>query len=320
MYNIAVIGAGAWGTALANIYSQNGFKTLIWALEEDVVKSINSNRTNRYLPGIQLDQGVTATSNINECLDIEIVFLTIPSKYLPDIISQMKRGAVDSSQTLVICSKGIEAKSLKLPSEIVTELLPYNSILALAGPNLASEVAKGINSAASLAGSPADGLSLANKLSLPSFRLQYINDLIGSQVFSAVKNVVAIAAGMLQGSSYGENTVAEIVCRGIQEASKLAVAKGGYSTTAVEMCGMGDMVLTCYSSKSRNTSLGIEIASGNSLEQIISSKQTVSEGVETAAAIYRLAQSLQVDMPVCRAVYEVLHCGTSLQKALVTLL
>ena len=303
MTSIGVIGGGAWGTALAQVYARDGQPVQIWAREADVVDSINTQHENSlYLPGAALSETLTATDTIADILQNDILLLVTPAQYMRQMLQQIS-GDMRQGQSLVICSKGIELESGKLLSDVAKEVAPSATIAVLTGPTFAREIAEGKPAAATIAAANmADADQLQSALSTPLFRPYATDDLIGAQLGGAVKNVIAIACGVAHGRGMGESARAAIVTRGTAEIARLGAALGARTETLLGMCGMGDLVLTCSSMQSRNFSFGAALGEGKTMEEILGTRNAVTEGVHTAQSTLALAQSLGVDMPITEAV------------------
>ncbi|MCE3232083.1 MAG: glycerol-3-phosphate acyltransferase [Rickettsiaceae bacterium] len=316
MKKIGIIGAGAWGTALAVSSSNAGNEVLLWSHGEKVVQSINNYHENkRYLSGIKLPASIKATDNLAEVVESDMLLMVIPAQKLREVCLNIKTVFLKNSVPLVICCKGIEQGTRKLMSEVIAEILPDNPVAVLSGPNFAAEIAKGLPACATLACTDEKlGTELVNILASQSFRLYYSQDVVGAQIGGAVKNVIAIACGIAIGRGLGENAGAALVTRGMAEISRLCAAKGGKHSTLMGLSGIGDIMLTCGSSTSRNMSLGIALGGGQPLSN------QLTEGVATAASVAELAASLKIDMPICMAINDILHKGIDIDITIKSLL
>ena len=305
---IAIVGAGAWGTALAMAARRAGCDVLIWAFEPEVADGIAQDNENRpYLPGVKLDPAIRATNDLGDAAAADIVLLAAPAQHLRRTVGPLA-GQLAPSTPLVICSKGIEQKTLSLMSEAVSSLFAANPIMILSGPTFASDVAAGLPTAVTLAADDIDAAQrVADGLSSERFRPYSGNDVIGAQIGGAIKNVLAIACGIADGRGFGDNARAALITRGLAELTRLCVAKGGRAETIMGLSGMGDLVLTCTSPQSRNYSLGRAIGEGRTLADILDERNSVAEGVFTASAAVALAEQLAVDMPIATAVDAVLN-------------
>jgi glycerol-3-phosphate dehydrogenase (NAD(P)+) len=307
-YSIGTIGGGAWGTALAQLQAAEGRSSVLWAREDEVVRSVNNAHENKpYLPGVALHENLTATSDLAEVAQQDILLLVTPAQYMRDSLEALKPH-VRPDQPLVICSKGIEIATGKLLSAIVYEILgPKQPLAVMTGPTFASEIARGMPSAVTIAAKD-ESLAelLQHAIGAKAFRPYTASDMVGAQLGGAVKNVVAIAAGIATGRGMGESARAALITRGLAETARLCVAMGGKRETLLGMCGVGDLVLTCSSMQSRNCSLGVMLGQGKTLAEVLESRSSVTEGVHTAQAVLKLAKANAVEMPVCQAVSKLL--------------
>lgn len=317
---IGVVGAGAWGTALAVAARRAGRGVTLWARRPELAAAIAAQRENaRYLPGVALDPAIRVTARLADLKDCEAILLVVPAQYLrasaPVLEPALPR------VPLVLCAKGIELTTGKLLDQVAEEALPGRPVAVLSGPTFAAEVAAGLPSAVTLAAGRADlGRALAEALASEAFRPYWSDDVTGVLIGGAVKNVIAIAAGMVAGRGYGENARAALITRGLAEIGRLAEALGGRRETLMGLSGLGDLVLTCGSTQSRNYALGHRIGEGQSLSQATEASRGVAEGVATAGAVLALARRLQVELPIATAVDAVLHDGASLDHAVGALL
>lgn len=313
---IGVIGSGAWGTALALVSSRSDNQVIIYSRSIDICNQINDIHTNsRYLPEIILPKSIKANNNLLGILDSDVLLLSIPAQNIRLLCAELAELKLSPNVILAICSKGIEQGSLKLMSEVVTEILPNNKVAILSGPNFAYPVAQDLPAITSIASNNGlTSLMLAENLSSINFRIYPNEDVIGTQIFGAVKNVLAIATGVAIGRELGENAKAAIVSRGINEINSLSLAMGGRSSTLLAPAGIGDVHLTCSSSTSRNTSYGIALSTGSAAQECL------VEGFFTSKSINSLAEKFSVQMPICQAVYQVTHGYISLDDAIKELL
>ncbi|PLX35591.1 MAG: glycerol-3-phosphate acyltransferase [Hyphomicrobiales bacterium] len=318
---LGIIGAGAWGTALANTAARNGGEVLLWSYEPEVAADINAVHENRkYLPGIALAPNIRAVTDLAETAACEIVLLVTPAQASRGIAERLS-GHLTPGTPVVICSKGIEISTGYLLSQVLAEALPEAEPMVLSGPSFAGEVANGLPTAVTLAAADRHLCEpVAERLSGPAFRLYSSDDVIGAEVGGAVKNVLAIACGIVEGRRLGHNASAALTARGFAEMTRLAVKLGARRETLSGLSGLGDLILTCGSRQSRNMSLGAAIGEGQSLEQIMAARQTVSEGVHTAQVIMKLAEAHEVEMPISAAVSAILHEGRSLDEVITGLL
>ncbi len=320
MKKIGVIGGGAWGTALAALSAEQG-ETLIWARNADVVRNINAAHANPlYLPDVKLPENLKATGDLAALQDCDALVLAVPAQTLRQFADAIRTN-LPVPAPIVIAAKGIEISTGLLPSDVLADVLPGRPLAILSGPNFASEVARGLPSASTLAcADEALGAALVQRLGRPTFRPYLSDDVTGAQIGGAVKNVLAIACGIVIGRKLGDNARAALITRGLAEMSRLGLALGAKRETLMGLSGLGDLVLTCSGTQSRNLSLGIALGEGNTLEQIMGARRTVAEGVHTARAIEALAGKHSVDMPICAAVDAVLHKSTAIDETLAALL
>ena len=320
--NVTVIGAGAWGTALAISAITAGNKTTLWARRDDHVSKMKSSAENAdYLPGFKLPNALTITSNLQTAIkNADIILLVVPSTFLRQICTSISTFINDNTPILV-CAKGVEDKTHKLMSTIVSDEIKNCPIGVLSGPNFAHEIARGLPAATTLAiGNETLGRELSHTLGHSTFRPYWSQDVIGAEIGGAVKNVIAIACGIVQGRKLGDNAKATLITRGLAEMTRLCVRVGGHRDTMMGLSGMGDLMLTCGSVKSRNTSLGYALGQGESLESILEKRNSVTEGVKNAQTIMDLANHLNIEMPIVSAVNDTLHNGVSIDDAITNLL
>ncbi|MCH7805850.1 MAG: NAD(P)-dependent glycerol-3-phosphate dehydrogenase [Proteobacteria bacterium] len=321
MKKAGIVGAGAWGTALAAVSRRAGLEALIWAFEKEVARDINTHHENRiFLPGIPLDKNIRATSKLNDLHTCDFLLLVVPAQFTRNIVESLAKGLPEKTP-LVICSKGIEIKSGKLLSEVIDEIVPTNPILVLSGPSFAADAARGKPAAVTIAGeSKSCAKDITMALGQETFRPYWSDDIVGAQVGGAVKNVLAIACGIAHGKGLGDSARAALITRGLAEMIALAKAKGGRATTLMGLCGLGDTVLTCTSTLSRNFSLGKALGEGKTMEEILKSRKSVTEGVYTAKIVVKLAAEMGVDMPISNAVNDILHKGDDVDEVIHDLL
>jgi glycerol-3-phosphate dehydrogenase (NAD(P)+) len=320
MATLAVVGSGAWGTALACHAARLGHGVTMWALEQEVAEEINTQHTNSpYLPDLPIPEGVKASSDAAQVVrSAEVVILVPPSKHLR-AVSGLLAGAVPSHASVVVASKGIEEGTLKLMSEVLGETLPdldAERLAFLSGPSFAKEVARGLPTDAVLASREMVAARVVQPiLHSPMFRVYTSSDPIGVQVGGAVKNVAAVAAGSCDGLGFGTNARAALITRALAEITRLGVALGAEPLTFLGLAGVGDLVLTCTGDLSRNRTLGKQIAEGADPKEYLASRRSVAEGFFTSAAAYDLSRKLEVDMPITDHVFHVLHRGRPLLEA-----
>jgi glycerol-3-phosphate dehydrogenase (NAD(P)+) len=298
MTHFGVIGAGAWGTALASTLAGNGQVTL-WAREADVVAAINTARENPlFLPGIPLPAAITATTSLADMAACDVILVVVPAQHLRSVLSQ---AAIPAATPLVLCAKGIEAGSHDLMVEVAQSLVP-NPIAVLSGPSFAAEVARGLPCAITLACADATlGEQLVAAMARPTFRLYLSDDVIGAEIGGAVKNVLAIACGVVEGAGLGLNARAALIARGFAEMTRFGLARGARAETLAGLSGLGDLVLTCSSENSRNFKLGVGLGQGRPIAELLAGP-AVAEGAATAPVLVKAAAAAAVDMPICAAV------------------
>jgi len=294
-----VIGAGAWGTALAQLLAADGQAVTLWALETDVVDAINGGQENPlYLPGIKLAPSIRATGAMTDLGDCDMVLVVSPAQHLRNVVRQAPAGV-----PLVLCSKGIEAGSGLLMGEVARAVQPTSPIAVLSGPTFAHEVAKGLPTAITLACDDAVlGAQLAARIARPAFRPYLSDDVTGAEIGGAIKNVLAIACGVADGAGLGLNARAALISRGFAEMTRFGLARGARAETLAGLSGLGDLVLTCSSTNSRNFSLGKGLGEGRSAAELLSNRRTVAEGAFTAPVLRDAARAAGVEMPVVEAV------------------
>ena len=314
---IGIVGGGAWGTALALTAHRAGRAVTLWAREAEVVSAINRDHVNAlFLPDAPLDPAIRATAELGEAAAADALLLVAPAQHLRAVASGLARH-VAAKTPVVICTKGIEEKSGALMSEIAAASLPGAVIAVLSGPTFAGEVARGLPTAVTLATEDAAlGQRLIAALGTRSFRPYLSDDTLGAEIGGAVKNVLAIACGIVMGRKLGDNARAALITRGLAEMVRLALAKGGRAETLMGLSGLGDLVLTCTGPQSRNQSLGVALGEGRRLEDILGARRSFAEGVASAAAVAGLAHRLGVDMPIVAAVEAILHRGAAIDRTI----
>ena len=307
MTRVSVIGAGAWGTALAVLAARAGCAAALWARRPTHAVELKSARENAaYLPGIAIDPAIRIESDLGSVLDTDAVIYAQPAQHFRDFCRTVA-AHWRADTPLVIAAKGIELRTGALLNEIAAEMLPAAPVAILSGPSFAAEAARGLPTAVAIAGMNSDLVDrLMAALAHGAFRPYGADDPVGVEVAGAVKNVLAIACGVVVGRGLGENARAALITRGLAEVTRLALAKGGRTETLMGLAGIGDLILTCTSLKSRNTSLGFELGQGKPLAEILSSRRSIAEGVSTAAAVAALAERIGVEMPIASAVHRIL--------------
>ena len=316
-----VIGGGAWGTALAQVCAKGGLDVRLWAREAEAVEQINADHENRlFLPGVALDPGLKASGDMATLAGCDMILAVAPAQHLRAALAAFAPHA-RPGVPLVLCAKGIEQGSLKLMTEVLAETVPEAAPAVLSGPSFAGEVARGLPTAVTLAcPDEALGRALLEAIAGPTFRPYLSDDMIGAESAGAVKNVLAIACGMVEGKGLGRSAHAALITRGFAELTRLAVALGGRAETVAGLCGLGDLVLTCSSPQSRNNSVGLALGAGQSLEQALAGKLSVAEGVDSAPAVRALAERLGVETPICTAVAAILAGELAIDAAIEGLL
>jgi glycerol-3-phosphate dehydrogenase (NAD(P)+) len=315
---LGVIGGGAWGTALAQVASAGNRDTLLWALEPEVVEAINARHENSaFLSGIPLNEAIRATVDLAELDSCDAWILVTPAQHMRSVLEK----APARGRPLVLCSKGIEEKSGKLLHEVALEVCPSSPVAALSGPTFAHEVAAGLPTAVTLACEDrALGEKLRARINLVHFRTYCTDDVAGAEVGGAVKNVLAIACGVVDGKRFGQNARAALIARGFAEMTRFGIAMGGRRETLAGLSGLGDLVLTCSSTSSRNYSLGKAIGEGRNVRDLMKDRRTVAEGAHTAPVLGRIAAERDIDMPIVAAVVELLEAKVGLDELLETML
>lgn len=317
MNHIGVLGAGAWGTALAQVAAENGPVTL-WAFEPEVASAINEVRENSaFLPGIKLSDSIRATAHIAEMAACDALLVVTPAQHMRVILQAAPVGTTP----LLLCAKGIEAGTMALMTEVAAEACPEAPIAALSGPTFAGEVASGLPTAVTLACTDeARGAQFAARLALPNFRPYGSTDLIGAEIGGAVKNVLAIACGIVEGAGLGRNARAALIARGFAEMTRFGIARGARAETLAGLAGLGDLVLTCSSEQSRNFSVGLGIGRGATAAELLSDRRTVAEGAFTAPVLAQAARAVGIEMPIAEAVAALIAGELTASAAIETLL
>jgi glycerol-3-phosphate dehydrogenase (NAD(P)+) len=311
--SVAVIGAGAWGTALALVVARTGQRVTLWARDPARAERIAATRRNPRLPGIELPPEITVTSTLPEA---EIALLAVPLQHLRAVLALLPPCPI-----LVDCAKGVESHSLRLPLEIIAEVAPHSARAVLSGPNFAGEIAHGLPAASVVAAEHAAvRAAVMQALSTPEFRLYGNDDPIGAQLGGAAKNVIAIAAGAAIGAGLGENARAALITRGLAEITRMVVASGGRAATATGLSGLGDLLLTCTGAGSRNFRLGFALGQGSSVAEALAASVGVAEGAATAPALLARASALGVSLPICHSVAHVVTGQASVAHEIAALL
>ncbi len=298
--SVGIIGGGAWGTALAQVVASSGEEVMIWAREQEVVSGVNANHENHlFLKGLSLATNIEATGDLADLRGCNVLLVVTPAQHLRSTLS----GASIGDRPVILCAKGIEAGTKMLMSEVARQVCPDAPIAILSGPTFAHEVAAGLPTAVTLAcEDTALARSLAERIARPHFRPYISNDVIGAEIGGAVKNVLAIACGVVAGRNLGQNARAALIARGFAEMVRFGLARGAQAETLSGLSGLGDLVLTCSSTSSRNFSLGKGLGEGKSAKELISASHAVAEGAYTAPVLREAAAKVGVEMPVTEAV------------------
>ncbi len=320
MSKVFIVGAGAWGTALGVVAQQAGSEVTLWGRSLENVTTINTEHRIKYLPGVVLSASIAATDDIAEIKGHTIVVLAVPSQSLRDVLKTIKPHA-EKDMIFVVACKGIEKKTGLLMTEVIEEVMPGSAVAVLSGPNFAPEIAKTLPTATTLACADKENRDkIVEALNYTNFRLYLNSDVIGAQVGGAVKNVLAIGCGIAHGYGLGENSMASLITRGLVEIAELGLKKGGIQETFYGLSGLGDVILTCMGSQSRNYKLGRSIGRGAKLNDILDSTKETVEGFHTAASVMTLAHKLGVHMPVCETVFKSLYEDLTVPDAISFLL
>ncbi|HUB14926.1 MAG TPA: NAD(P)H-dependent glycerol-3-phosphate dehydrogenase [Acetobacteraceae bacterium] len=313
MSDVSVVGAGAWGIALAIQAARAGANVLLWARDPARAAELAAGRESPRLPGVRLPTQVTVTGALDRVAGVALV--AVPMQHQRAVLARLPPGTAP----LVLCAKGFETGTNLLPLEVAQSVHPRTQAAVLTGPNFAHEIAAGLPAAAVVAATDAALREpVIAALSTPTFRLYGNDDPVGAQVGGAAKNVIAVAAGAVMGAGLGENARAALVTRGLAELARLAVALGGRRETVMGLSGLGDLLLTCTGATSRNYSLGVALGRGEKLADVLAARSAVTEGVATAPAL--VARAAGVDLPLCTAVAALLEGRTTLRQAIADLL
>ena len=322
MKKVAVIGSGSWGTALAVMLQKHGHEVLIWSRRQDAVDEMQKERENKkYLPGVILPEGLTFTTDRKKAVvHGEIIIFSVPSRAVRETAMDFAP-YFTKGQVIVNVAKGLEEGSLKRLSEVICECVPQCEVCILSGPSHAEEVARDIPTTCLIASENVETAKMVQaEFMNRRFRLYTNTDVIGVEMGAALKNVMALAAGMSDGLGFGDNTKAAIMTRGIAEMKRLGVEMGGKTETFAGLSGIGDLIVTCTSMHSRNRRAGILLGQGKSLEETLAEIKMVVEGVNTVQVAYTLAQEHQVEMPITNAIYEVLFQNKNVEQAVLELM
>ncbi len=314
--NISIIGAGAWGTALSQALAQKGAITLFTRSQDhaDEINALGVN--NQYLPDVPLNKQITATSRLEIALKNDILLLVPPAQALRKTLENIKP-LIKQDHTLILCCKGLETRTALFMSDITEQTLANTPYAVLSGPNFASDIANGKPAATTLACKDTSiGEKLQQAIATPLFRPYLTNDIIGVELSGALKNVIAIACGITSGLNMGESARASLVTRGLAEISRLGVAMGAQYETFLGLSGVGDMMLTCSSEQSRNFSLGYALGQGQTIQNILNTRKSVTEGIHTAESAHFLSDKFSVEMPICTTMHKCLNENMPIKEAL----
>jgi glycerol-3-phosphate dehydrogenase (NAD(P)+) len=319
--SISVIGAGAWGTALAHLSANAGCEVNLWALEEDVVTSINERHENEtYLPGVTLSKDISATNDLAKIASAEFIFVVTPAQFVRSLLVELKP-LISEKAAVVLCAKGIEQSTGKIMSEVVSEILPKTPLVVLSGPTFAREVALGLPSAVTIASKYQQITTrLSAAIGQPTFRPYASRDVVGAEIGGALKNVFAIACGVTTGKKMGDNARAALITRSLSEMVRFGERYGADRSTMMGLCGLGDLILTCSSTQSRNMSLGIAIGEGKTVAELMEGRKTVAEGYHTSSVLAKICREEQIDLPIVMAVNDILHEGKDVDTVITDLL
>ena len=318
---IGVMGGGAWGTTVAKLLSDKNSNVLLWAKETQVKKDIEKTRINKtYLNKIKLNKSLKITNHLEDLSELDILFVVIPTQYIQATLEPLKK-IIKRNCILVNCAKGIDIRSTSLISEVINKTLPNNRLAIMSGPNFALEIALGKPTATLIATQKiSDAKYIANLISSKTFRPYLSNDIIGAQICGAMKNIYAIGCGIIVGKNFGENAVASVIARSFAEIKSVGRKLGAQPETLSGLSGLGDLFLTCSSKKSRNFSLGFDLAKGKKLENLLRSKKTIAEGAYTVKAIKKLGKKLKLSLPLNDAIYKILYQNKNINNTISELL
>jgi glycerol-3-phosphate dehydrogenase (NAD(P)+) len=319
--SVGVIGGGAWGTALAQTLRLAGRRVVLWARETEIVEDINVRHVNRtFLPGVPLDPDLLATSELADIAAMDAVLMVAPAQHVRSIASRLQP-VLKPGRPIVLCAKGIEQTSGQMLGEVLAEVLPEQPLAVLSGPSFAADVARGLPAALTIACHREEtGRELAERLGYRQFRLYWSSDTIGVEIGGALKNVLAIAAGIVDAKGLGASAHAGLVTRGFAEMRRLGDALGARPETLMGLSGLGDLILTCGSPQSRNMSLGRALGQGKSLADVLGGRVAVTEGVYTAAAAVRVAREKGIEMPITEAVHAIVEGRMTVDDAIAGLM
>ncbi len=322
---IGAVGGGSWGTVLAALLAGKGMSVTLWCWEPEVAESINNDNENKlFLPGIKLPETLKATNSLEETVEgKDVVLVSTPSQHMRSVLDRISY-LFQHGTTVVLASKGIENGTLRLMNQVAEESLPdflHRNIYVVSGPTFARELAVKTPSAAVVAGYRSEGLPFLQQLfATPYFRTYTSSDVVGVEIGGALKNVIAISVGILEGAGLGRNSQAAIMTRAIAEITRLVTKMGGNPFTVTGLSGVGDMILTCNGDLSRNRMVGMRLGKGEKIDDILAGMTMVAEGVATSKSAYDLAKKMDVAMPIVEAVYRVIHEGANLEETFYALM
>ena len=314
---IGILGGGVWGSALARILSQH--KVIIYARDENIVKSINEHKINPKLKYSSFNENVSATSSLSDFTEVTFLFIALPAQKIRKVFKELK---INKIKNIILCSKGIEISSSKFLTEVINELTNYKTISVLSGPSFSSEVSQNLPTAVTLATEKKkDFDKISELITSKNFRMYYSPDLIGTQIGGALKNIYAIASGIAEGLNLGENAKSALISRSFVEMTRFAEKFKANKNTLFGLSGLGDLILTCGSHSSRNTQFGIKIASSKyeNFSDLIQS-QEVTEGYYTVEAVYNISKKNNIEMPIMESVYNILYKKYDLKEEIIKLL
>jgi glycerol-3-phosphate dehydrogenase (NAD(P)+) len=318
---IGIMGAGAWGTTIAKLLSDKNSNVLLWAKEVQVKKDIEKTRINKtFLDKVKLNESLKVTNSLEDLNKLDVLFIVVPTQYIQATLKPLKK-VIKENCILVNCAKGIDIKSTSLISEVINKILPRNKLAIMSGPNFALEIALGKPTASLIAAQKIyDAKFIANLISSKTFRPYLSDDIIGAQICGAMKNIYAIGCGIIVGKNFGENAVASVISRSFAEIKSVGKRLGAQPETLSGLSGLGDLFLTCSSKKSRNFSLGFDLAKGKKLENVLRGKKTIAEGAYTVKAIKKLGVKLKLSLPLNDAIYKILYQDKDINKTIGELL
>lgn len=319
--SISVVGGGAWGTALAQTLSHGGTAVTLWAREPEVVDDINARHVNRtFLPGVDLNPAIRATGDLMSVAHADAILTVVPAQHLRGVMAKLAT-QIAFDTPVILCAKGIEQSTGRFMGDVLEEVAPHVLRVVLSGPSFAADVARGLPSALTLAcRNETVGRALAATLSSRQMRLYWSSDVLGAELGGAVKNVLAIAAGIVAGRGLGASAHAALVTRGFAELRRFGEALGARPETLLGLSGLGDLILTCGSPQSRNMSLGRALGEGRTLAEILGARAAVTEGIYTCKALVRLAHDHGIDMPIAEAVNDIIEGRLMVDEAITALM